>query len=89
MFRIASYLSEIGQTHRAIRAFEKIVERDGVGDEAQMSLLKIGQLQLSALHDPPSATNTLETFLGQYPNSEWRSFAQQTLAQARDAERTP
>ena len=81
-FRLASYLGETGEPDRAIRAFEKIVEQDGASQEAQMSLLKIGQLQLTALHDPPSATNTLRTFLDRYPDSEWRSFAEQTLARA-------
>ena len=84
-FRLASYLGETGQPDRAIRAFEKIVEQDGASREAQMSLLKIGQLQLSALHDPPSAVNTLQTFLDRYPDSEWRTFAEQILAQAEEA----
>jgi outer membrane protein assembly factor BamD (BamD/ComL family) len=49
-----------------------------------MSLLKIGQLQLSTLKDPESAVETLSGFLDRYPQSEWRRFANEVLARARE-----
>ncbi|OFX15010.1 MAG: hypothetical protein A2Z18_03200 [Armatimonadetes bacterium RBG_16_58_9] len=82
--RLASYLSETGEPERAVEALERIVERDGGVQEAEMSLLKIGQLQLSALADPNAAIKTLQTFLDRYPASEWRAFAEQLLARAKE-----
>lgn len=83
-FRLASYLEEAGQTRRAVRALQQIAEKDPDSEEAQMSLLKIGQLQLISLEDASSAIATLEGFLDRYPDSEWREFADETLARARE-----
>lgn len=74
-FRLASYLEEAGQTERAIRIFSQIAIDDPESDEAQMSLLKIGQLQHSLLNDNHAAVKTLHAFIEQYPHSEWRKFA--------------
>lgn len=81
-FRLATYIEEAGQPERAIRAFREIVEESPDSAEAQMALLKIGQLQLSVLHDSASAAGTLRDFLDRYPESEWRKFAQETLVRA-------
>jgi TolA-binding protein len=81
-FRLASYLEETGQPQQAIKAFAEIASQDPESAEAQMSLLKIGQLQLISLSDPASATTTLTQFLKTYPKSEWKRFAEETLARA-------
>lgn len=47
-----------------------------------MSLLKIGHMQVSAMHDTLAAINTLRDFLDRYPDSEWRRFAEEILARA-------
>ena len=83
-FRLASYLGEAGRPQRAIQAFQKIVDNDGTCVEAQMSLLKIGQLQLSSLDDPAAAVSTLRGLLDRYPQTEWRKFVEQTLARAEE-----
>lgn len=82
-FRLASYLEEIGELQDAIRMFREIVERSPDSLEAQMSLLKIGQLQLSALSEQSSAIATLTDFLRRYPSSEWQKFASETLERAK------
>jgi len=84
-FRLATYLEEDGQTRRAIEAFRRIAETDPESAEAQMSLVKIGQLELSALKDPRAAADTLSGFLDRYPASEWRNFAAEVLSRAREA----
>ena len=84
-FRLASYLEEAGYPRRAIQAFQRIVDSDGTCVEAQMSLLKIGQLQLSSLDDPAAAITTLRGLLDRYPDTEWRTFVEQTLARAEEA----
>jgi membrane associated rhomboid family serine protease len=81
-FRLASYLEEVGQPEHAIAAFQEIAENSPTSNEAQMSLLKIGQLQLISLKDPVSTINTLTSFLQLYPDSEWRLFVEETLVRA-------
>lgn len=83
-FRLATYLEETGQTQRAITAFQEIAESSPNCDEAQMSLLKIGKLQLVSQHDPKGAIDALTGFLEIYPESEWRKFGEETLRQAKD-----
>jgi TolA-binding protein len=84
-FRLATYLEEAGETERALKAFGQIAEQDPESAEAQMSLLKIGQLQLSAVGDARSAAATLSGFLDRYPASEWRTFAADLLSRAKEA----
>ena len=81
-FRFASYLEESGRTERAIHAFRKLAEDIPDSVEAEMAILKVGQLQLSFRHDSAGAMSTLESFLIKYPHSEWRRFAEEILARA-------
>lgn len=83
-FRLATYLEEDGEIERAVAAFREIACCEPDSPEAQMSLLKIGQLQLSSLESPESAFETLAGFLDRYPKSEWRRFATETLQRARE-----
>jgi membrane associated rhomboid family serine protease len=81
-FRFASYLEESGRTQRAINALRRLAEDAPDSVEAEMALLKIGQLQLSFASDPSAAKATLQDFVARYPHSEWRRFAEETLARA-------
>ena len=78
-FRLATYLGELGQVKRAITALQEIAEHSPDSSEAQMSLIKIGHLQLSSLKDASQAQATLTAFLQRYPDSEWRAFAMEML----------
>jgi membrane associated rhomboid family serine protease len=84
-FRLGVYLAEAGQTELALRTLERVASDSPDSPEAEMSLLKIGQLQLSALDDPQKAESTLKRFLERYPESRWRRFAEETLARAEEA----
>jgi membrane associated rhomboid family serine protease len=81
-FRLATYLEEIGETERALDGFKGIAENEPESVEAQMSLLKVGQIQLSTLGEPERAAASLRQFVERYPESEWLRFAQETLARA-------
>lgn len=83
-FRLATYLEETGETEQAVTEFQQIVRDEPESEEAQMSLLKVGQLQLSTFKSPHTAVHTLQGFLEKYPNSEWRRFVEETLARAQD-----
>lgn len=84
LFRLASYLEEAGQSEWAIAEFQQIAKGNPESAEAQMSLLKVGQLQLSSLHNTASAIATLKGFIERYPNSEWYKFAEAALNRAQD-----
>ncbi|MCE5323067.1 rhomboid family intramembrane serine protease [bacterium] len=83
-FRLASFQEENGQYESAVAAFHEIAHQEPESAEAQMSLLKIAHLQLSSLQAPSASIATINTFLERYPKSEWRSFAEKTLRQAKD-----
>jgi membrane associated rhomboid family serine protease len=83
-FRLASYLEEDGQYDKAVAEFGGIAAEEPESAEAQMSLLKIAHLQLSSQRDPAASIATINGFLGRYPQSEWRRFAERTLQQAKD-----
>jgi tetratricopeptide (TPR) repeat protein len=84
-FRLASYLEEMGQPERAILAFEEIFDKSPTSNEAQMSLLKVGQLHLASLRKPDAAISALTKFLDCYPESEWKPFAQEMIERAKVA----
>lgn len=88
-FRLASYLEEDGNISRAIGLFKNIVKDSPDSVEAQMSLLKIGQIQLCSLSDSTSAGSTLKGFLDRYPSSEWRKYAEETIARIPSKKSTP
>lgn len=81
-FRLATYLEETGESERAIEEFRSIAADEPKSVEAQMSLLKVGQLQLSALGKPEDAAESLREFVQRYPDSEWLGFAKESLARA-------
>lgn len=81
-FRLATYLEEVGEVRRALDEFRSIAADSPESVEAQMSLLKVGQLQLSALGQPEEAAESLREFVRRYPDSEWLQFAQESLARA-------
>lgn len=83
-FRLATYLEETGETEQAVLEFQRIARDEPKSEEAQMSLLKVGQLQLSALRNPQSSIHTLQGFLEKYPQSEWKRFVEETLTRAED-----
>ena len=81
-FRLASYLEETGHFNRALEALREIADDAPDSVEAQMSLVKISQIQLVSLGDSLAATGTLCEFVSRYPDSEWRQFAEETMAKA-------
>ncbi len=83
-FRLASFLEEDGKPEEALEAFVWIIHDTPDAPEAQMALLKIGQIQLVSLNDRPSAIATLRGFLEHYPSSGWRVFVQDILARAQE-----
>jgi tetratricopeptide (TPR) repeat protein len=82
-FRLACIFEEAGEHLRAGDAFGQVFCYRGECKEAEMSLLKSGHIQLAHLDRPELAAAILEKFIELYPESEWRSFAEETLARAR------
>jgi len=81
-FRLATHLEEEGRYPQAVEALREIATEDSESPEAEMSLLKIGQIELTALDHPAEACVTLRELIDRYPETEWRSFAEQLLCRA-------
>jgi membrane associated rhomboid family serine protease len=81
-YRYASSLEESGNTDSAIAELRKVADSSSDGSEAQMALLKLGHLQLTAAKDPIAARATLSELLTRFPNTEWRRFTELTLSRA-------
>jgi TolA-binding protein len=82
-FRIACILDETGECQRAADAFAQIYCYQDGCSEAEMAMLRSGQIQLTRLDRPELAAAILEKFVQSYPQSQWRTFAEQALARAR------
>ncbi len=80
-FRLATYLEETGDTERALEEFQSITDDEPDSVEAQMSLLKVAELELNDLGRPQAAEMRLRQFIERYPTSEWLRFARETLSE--------
>lgn len=76
-FKLATCLEESCEIARAIQTLRHIIEKYPDSTEAQMSLIKIGHLQMTFLEDHASANTTLTDFITRYPDSEWNRFAEE------------
>jgi membrane associated rhomboid family serine protease len=83
LYRLACSLEESGKASKAIGILGKICQIEPTALECEMALLKMGQIQFHHMGHAQQAIATLERFLKSYPESEWRHFAEQTLADAR------
>lgn len=83
-FRLASYLEESGHPTEAIDALREIAASESDSAQTQMSIVKMGHIRLVSLGDNAGAAKTLRDFLNRYPDSDWRAFAEDTLARAEE-----
>jgi membrane associated rhomboid family serine protease len=84
LFAIAGTLEEQGNFDAAVRAFDRIASSTPDTREGEMSGLRSGILYLNRLDQPARAAERLGRFLHRYPNSEWKSYAQDLLKTATD-----
>jgi membrane associated rhomboid family serine protease len=82
MFRMGCYLEETGRFSDASESFTKLADESPESVEAQMALLKAGQLQMMKLKDPQGSVETLQKLVDNYPHSDWKTYAQQLIDRA-------
>jgi len=82
-FAVANALEETGYYATALAALQALLQDHAEAREAEMALLRIGVLHLKRLNEPDAAVENLERFLGRYPVSEWRAYAEELLRAAR------
>lgn len=80
-YRLACYLSESGCCEAAIGLLLKIASTYAGRLEAEVSLLKAGDMYLSALGNKEEALKCYERFLEEYPQSSWRQKAEKRRAE--------
>ena len=86
LYHLGCLMEEQGRHSCAVSALAKICHLHPDAAEREMATLKIGQIQLNHLKRPDLAAVTLEQFISQYPDSEWKHFAGQLLQTARHPE---
>lgn len=82
-FRFACYLEALGQYEEAESHFVLIANTAQGRPEAEMALIKLGQVELDRLRQPERAIEALEQLLTEHPDSKWTVLAEQLLSRAR------
>lgn len=84
VFRFASYFEAFGEYEDAANHFAWLADVAQSTSEGEMSLLKLGQIELDRLNRPHRAIEALDRLLKSYPDSRWADLAQQLLDRAKD-----
>jgi tetratricopeptide (TPR) repeat protein len=79
MFRLSCYLEETGDYADAVESFKRLASESPESVEAQMALLKAGELQLTRMKDPAKSMQTLDKLVRDYPHSYWKGFAERLM----------
>ena len=82
-FRLALYFMEIACYDPALRLFQRIFFEHPGTSEAEVSLMKSGDLLLDCMEDPRRAVWCYERFLCEYPDSTYRAMVEKSLAECR------
>ena len=83
--RIASSCEESGQYSLAVHALAELCREYPEAKEAEMSLLRLGKLQMYKMNQPQNAEGIFSEFIRLYPESDWRSHAEKLLRDAHSA----
>ena len=83
-YQLATYLMEVGCEVPALQLLENIASTHLGAPEAEVALIKAGELHLNVLDDPGSAVQCYERFLREYPYSTYCVMAEKSLADARE-----
>jgi membrane associated rhomboid family serine protease/outer membrane protein assembly factor BamD (BamD/ComL family) len=84
-FAIAGVLEEQGDSKQAEKAFTALLDKHPDCREAEMTQLRSCALLTRKLGCAEAAVARLETFHERYPDSEWRTFADDLLREAKAA----
>lgn len=83
-FRMGCKLEDLGDYEEAIEVLQLLCQAPRRTAESEMAALRIGEIQLTRLRRPDFAAATFKRFLNAFPDSEWRHFAEQSLARAQE-----
>jgi len=83
-FRMGCLLEDMGAYEEAIEVLNHLAKHPSGGAEAEMAALRVGEIHLTRLNRPDFAIAAFNRFLKNWPDSEWRTFAEQALARARE-----
>jgi len=82
-FHLARYFTEIACYDPAMKLFQGVFFGHPGTPEAEVSLMKAGDLLLDCLDEPQRAAWCYERFLCEYPNSSYRAMVEKSLVEAR------
>jgi membrane associated rhomboid family serine protease len=82
-FQIARYLMEMCVHKQAAQMFQNISFNHPGTPEAEVALMKAGDICLDSMDDPQRAVWCYERFLREYPHSTYRTMVEKSLGEAR------
>ncbi|MHB1000214.1 MAG: rhomboid family intramembrane serine protease [Armatimonadota bacterium] len=88
-YQIARQLLESGCTESALKMLTEISEAYPDAPEAEISLIKAGDLCLNVLGDPESATRFYRSFCEKYPHSQLCAMAENSLKNSQKKNQSP
>lgn len=83
VFRFACCLEGLGEAQEAAHRFSWLADSAQGKPEAEMSLVKLAQVQIDRLNRPDLAVEAVERLMKEYPESRWKDLARQILDRAR------
>jgi len=84
-FGIACALEKVGKYGLALQAFDKLSNSYPHTSEAEVALIRAGQLCTVRLGNPRLAVRFFTSLLEQYPGTSWRQFAEKRIEQLNSA----
>ncbi len=80
-FDLGAGMEAAGRYEEAYRMFRSFAAHHPDAPRADTALVRAGQVALSRLNDPARAAECYRTLLEERPDSQWRSLAQEKLAE--------
>jgi len=78
MFRLARHFADIGAADQALPMLESIARDHPDTPEAEVALMRAGDLYLAQKRDTSNAMRCYDQFLLEYPYSSWRSVVEKS-----------
>lgn len=83
-YQLARYMAETGYHAPALQLMQEIAFTHPGAPEAEVCLMKAGDLCLNTFNDPQNALNCYMRFLQEYPHSAYRNIVERSAAQAKE-----
>lgn len=88
-FTVGCKLEDAGAYEEAVEVLHQLALGEIARGEAEMAMLRVGEIYLTRLHRPRQARETFRNFLRLWPESDWKNFAEQALSRIEEQDSPP